>query len=130
MKNNVDFLGKGIALDFGVDSHGGIRFSSYEKSVEESIDIILSTHIGERIYNYKFGCKIHELMFEPNNVRTQALAARYVREALENFEPRITLTDVEAFSENEKSLNINITYVLIESNKEYNLVYPFYLLPV
>lgn len=130
MKNNVDFLGKGIALDFGVDSNGGICFSSYEKSVEESIDIILSTHIGERIYNYNFGCKIHELMFEPNNIRTQVLAARYVKEALENFEHRIIITDIEAYSENEKSLNINITYVLIESNKEYNLVYPFYLLPV
>ena len=130
MKNNVDFLGKGIALNFGVDSKGGVRFSSYEKSVQESIDIILSTRIGERIYNYKFGCKIHELMFEPNNVRTQSLAARYVEEALENFEHRIIITNVEAFSQDEKSLNINITYVLIESNKEYNLVYPFYLLPV
>ena len=130
MKNNVDFLGKGIALDFGIDSNGSIRFASYESSVEESINIILSTRIGERVYNYKFGCKIHELMFEPNNVRTQALAARYVKEALENFEHRIDIVNVEAYSEDEKSLNINITYVLIESNKEYNLVYPFYLLPV
>jgi len=130
MSNNLDFLGKGISLDFGVDSKGGIKFSSYERSVEESIDIILSTRIGERIYNYKFGCKIHDLMFEPNNVRTQNLAARYVNEALTNFEPRIDLKDVEAISLDEKSLNINITYTLIESNKEFNLVYPFYLLPV
>ena len=130
MKNNVDFLGKGISLNFGVNTNGGIRFSSYEKSVEESIDIILSTRIGERVYNYKFGCKIHDLMFEPNNIRTQALAARYVKEALENFEHRITIIDVNAFNENEKSLNININYILIASNKKYNLVYPFYLLPV
>lgn len=129
MNRNVDFLGKGISLNFGVDSNGGLRFSSYEKSVEESIDIILSTRIGERVYNYKFGCRVHELMFEPNNVRTQALAARFVKEALDNFEPRIIVTNVDAYSESEKSLNINITYVLIESNKEYNLVYPFYLLP-
>ena len=130
MSIDVDYLGKGISLDFGVDSNGGISFSSYEKSVEESIDIILSTFIGERVYNYKFGCRIHELMFEPNNVRTQALAARYVEEALENFEHRINILSVEAYSEDEKSLNINITYALVESNKEYNLVYPFYLLPV
>ena len=130
MSIDVDYLGKGISLDFGVDSNGGISFSSYEKSVEESIDIILSTHVGERVYNYQFGCRIHELMFEPNNVRTQALAARYVEEALENFEHRINIVSVAAYSEDEKSLNINITYALVESNKEYNLVYPFYLLPV
>jgi len=130
MSDNLDFLGKGISFDFGIDSKGGIKFSSYERSVEESIDIILSTRVGERVYNYKFGCKIHDLMFEPNNVRTQNLAARHVREALTNFEPRIDLKDVEATSLDEKSLNINITYTLIESNKEFNLVYPFYLLPV
>jgi len=130
MNSSLDFLGKGVSLDFGLDSKGEIKLSSYERSVEESIDIILSTKIGERIYNYKFGCKIHDLMFEPNNVRTQSLAARYVKESLDMFEPRIDLKHVEAISQDEKSLNVNITYMLIESNKEYNLVYPFYLLPV
>jgi len=130
MNDEIEFLGKGIAFDFGVDSQGGIAFSSFEMCVEESIGIILSTQIGERIYNPDFGCRIHELMFEPNTTQTQALAALYVREALEMYENRINLLDVEAYGEDERSLNVDIRYELIESDREYNLVYPFYLLPV
>lgn len=129
MNDNIEFFGKGISFDFGVDSQGGIKFSSFEKCVEESIDIILSTQIGERIYNPEFGCRIQELMFEPNNARTHSLAQIYVKEALERFENRININKVEVYSEDEKSLSINIRYEFVESSREHNLVYPFYLLP-
>lgn len=129
MNDNIEILGKGLAFNFGVDSNGGIKFSSYEKSVEEGIDIILSTKPGERVYNRKFGCLIQDLMFEPNNSETKNLAARYVKYALDMFEKRINVLSVEAQSEDEKSINIIVNYKLIESNREYNLVYPFYLLP-
>ena len=102
---SIELLGKGISVDFGLDSMGEIKMSSYEKSVEESIYIILSTHIGERVYNSDFGCRIHELMFEANNVRTQTMAKRYVEEALNKYEPRINILNTEVFSLDEKSIN-------------------------
>jgi len=126
---SVEILGKGLSLDFGLDAHGCIKMSSYERSVEESIEIILSTRPGERVYNSDFGCRIGELMFEPNDIRTQTLAREYVSQALESFEPRINLIDINVMGEEENSMSIDIEYEIIQSNKVHNLVYPFYLLP-
>jgi phage baseplate assembly protein W len=124
-----DFLGKGISLDFGLDSYGMIKMSSYERSVEESIEIILGTKCGERVYNEAFGCQVHELLFEPNDARTHILAKNYVQEALERFEPRINLLEVTVLSDGNASLSIDVSYEIRNTNSQYNLVYPFYLLP-
>ncbi|NQY94455.1 MAG: GPW/gp25 family protein [Campylobacteraceae bacterium] len=126
---SIELLGKGLSVDFGLNSMGEIKMSSYEKSVEESIYIILSTKTGERVYNSEFGCRIHELMFEPNNVRTQSMAKRYVEDALKEFEPRIKTLNVDVFSPDEKSININIEYEIINTNVVNNYVYPFYIVP-
>jgi len=126
---SIELLGKGFSLDFCLDARGNIKMSSYEKSVEESLEIMISTRIGERVYNADFGCRISELMFEPNDVRTHMLASKYVALALESFEPRINLIDINVVSEDDNSLNIEIEYEIIQSNKVHNLVYPFYLLP-
>lgn len=127
---SIEFLGRGISVNFSLDSRGAIKMSSYEKSVEESIEIILCTKQGERVYNYDFGCRVHELMFEPNDTRTQALAEHYVKQALEEFEPRINLLNINAYTVDENSMNIEIEYEIVEVNGIHNLVYPFYLLPV
>lgn len=44
-----NILGKGWAFPVTTDIHGNIATSSYEKSVEESIRIILGTTPGERV---------------------------------------------------------------------------------
>lgn len=126
---SVEILGKGFSVDFGLDNMGQIKLSSYEKNIEESIYIILSTKPGERVYNDKFGCRVHELMFEPNNVRIQNMAKHYVQKALEEFEPRIEVSEIEVYSHEENSINIDIEYKIKESNIVNNYVYPFYLVP-
>jgi len=126
---SVEILGRGFSVDFGLDNMGHIKLSSYEKNIEESIYIILSTKPGERVYNHKFGCRIHELMFEPNNTRIQNMAKHYVIKALEEFEPRIEVSQIEVYSSDENSIEIDIEYKIKESNIINNYVYPFYLVP-
>jgi hypothetical protein len=121
------FLGKGVAFPFQVDKHQKIKTSQYEKSIQESIIIILSTKIGERLMRPNFGCRIHELLFAPNTIDTHNLAIFYVTEALERWEHRIILNKIEILADTETSINIKIDYQIRESNSSYNLVYPFYL---
>ena len=83
---NRNILGKGWAFPIGNDVRGGIAYSSYEKSVEESIRIILGTTPGERIMRPDFGCKINEMVFAPNSSRTISLAVRYIEEAIIKWE--------------------------------------------
>jgi hypothetical protein len=78
-----------------------------------------------------FGCRLHELVFAPNNSHTAASARRYVEEALGMWEPRIRVTRVEVRpdpSETSRML-IYIDYEVKNTHDQRSLVYPFYLIP-
>ena len=122
------FLGKGVSLSFDISNDGSIRLSSLQELVKESIFIILSTKVGERVMNYNFGCEIHELMFEINNVATQARARMYVTDAIRKWEPRVEIKSVEVESIAKNEIIIDVSYYIKGTNVVDNLVYPFYLL--
>jgi len=124
---NESFLGKGIGFPFNITKNGEIKISEYEESIEESIKIILSTRLGERLMRPDFGCRIHELMFAPNTPETHNLAIYYVTDALKKWENRILIKEVTVTETAETSIDINIKYQIRDTNSFYNLVYPFYL---
>ena len=124
---NRDFLGKGIAFPFNMDSNGNISMSSLEKSIEESIFIILNTKMEERILNSDFGSKLNNLMFAKNSTETHNLASHYIYEAILNWENRIIITDVQVSKANLNKINIEISYIVRTTNVSNNLVYPCYL---
>ena len=126
MSNHL-FLGTGVAFPITINQNGEIKKSSYEESIKESIYIILSTKYGERMMRPTFGCRIHELVFEPNNSATQNLAIYYVSEALKHWENRIELDEVTASEYESDSMIIDVKYRIRDTNSFYNLVYPFYL---
>jgi len=125
MDNN--FLGKGVAFPLSINQYNQIESSSYEENIKESIIIILSTKLGERLMRPDFGCRIHELLFAPNTIDTHNLAIFYVTEALRKWEHRIILNQVDILTTTETSINIHIDYQIKDTNSFYNLVYPFYL---
>ena len=123
------FLGRGIAFPVRVDDKGNVAMSEYEQNIDESIHIILGTAPGERVMRPDFGCRIHDLVFYPNNDSTAALVSFYVREALVKWEPRIEEVRVRAYPdpERENTLLVDISYKVRRTNNLRNLVYPFYL---
>ena len=127
----VPVLGAGWRFPVGLEPAPPSRLamSADEESVRESIYIILSTAKGERLMRPTFGCNLHELVFAVNNRATQATAAFEVREALEAWEPRIELLEVEASAGGDRGeqLLISIDYRVRSTDNRFNLVYPFYL---
>jgi phage baseplate assembly protein W len=124
-----DFLGRGIGFPLEVDGYGRLRMSSHERSVEESIRLILGTAPGERMMRPEFGCRIHEYVFHPASPNTSAAIVLAVRNALRKWEPRIENVDVTAYPDpqNESTIQIAITYAVRRTNSIKNLVYPFFL---
>lgn len=129
MSSGREFLGKGWRFPVAVNLTGGISASALEENVREAIFIILGTAPGERLMRPGFGCRIHDLMFAPNNYVTAALTEHYCEEALLKFEPRIRNVEVSATpsSTEPNRLDIRISYSVGDSNDKRNLVYPFYL---
>ena len=124
-----EFRGTGWALPVDTDGDGRIETASDRADVEQAIRIILRTAKGERVMRPAFGCGIHEYTFAAIDTTTLRLIETSVREALERWERRIDVVDVEADSTplDEGRLDIDITYRLRRTNDEYNLVYPFYV---
>jgi phage baseplate assembly protein W len=126
---NRNLLGRGWAFPVQPDIQGSIQFSQYEKSIEESIRIILNTTPGERLMRPDFGCLINEMVFTPNRPQSITQAEHYVRQAIIRWEPRVILKEVrgEADPDNEVAVNIHIQYEIRSVNTFFNMVYPFYL---
>jgi phage baseplate assembly protein W len=109
--------------------HERFAVAADEESVRQAIRIVLSTARGERVMRPDFGCDLHELVFAPNDRATQAAAAFRVREALQAWEPRIDVLDVQASASGDRGelLLIHVAYRVRSSDNRFNLVYPFYL---
>jgi phage baseplate assembly protein W len=129
MDANQDFLGRGWAFPVGVDATGDVRTAADERTVEESIRVILGTAKGERVMRPDFGCGIHEYAFETVDANTLTLVETSVEDALVEFEPRIAVEEVSVSTEDisEGVLLVEIDYRVRDSNTRRNLVYPFYL---
>lgn len=128
---NLDkYVGKGFSFPLAMNVQGNITLSSHDKNVEESIRIILGTRLGERVYRPDFGSRLSELVFAPMNTQTLLMVRLYVREALERWEPRISIDGVYTEPDpNKGRLDITIQYHTKENYDLRSIVYPFYLLP-
>jgi phage baseplate assembly protein W len=128
----IPVLGAGWAFPVALDAGAApprLAMTADEDSVRQSIFVVLSTARGERVMRPDFGCDLHELAFAVNDRTTRATAAFEVREALEAWEPRIELLEVEATAGGERGelLLIAIDYRVRSTDNRFNLVYPFYL---
>jgi phage baseplate assembly protein W len=124
-----EFLGRGWKFPVKLSSRGTIDESQHEEDVQEAIKIIISTSMGERVMMPEFGCGIYDYVFESPNTTTLSLIEESVRTSLVLWEPRIELSNVSAFVDEYEGnkLLIEVSYTVISTNNEYNLVYPFYL---
>jgi phage baseplate assembly protein W len=126
-----EFIGAGWAFPVRTDATGRIALVRREREIEESIHLILGTAPGERPMRPEFGCAIHEHVFAPADAATAGEIAYEVRRALERWEPRIDLDDVQVTfdSGDASTMYIDVRYSLRGANDPRNLVFPFYVIP-
>lgn len=116
-------------------SPGGLRFTrggqlatvSGEEMIRQSLIVILSTRPGERVMRPDFGCRLHELLFAVTSDTTAGVAMHYVRQAVEQWEPRVEVIEVSAdWLRNAKTvLEIALTYRIRASQAERSLRWAF-----
>ncbi len=127
----IDTIGSGWAFPPGIDARGRIALARHERDIEEAIYMILLTPKGQRLMRPEFGCRIHDLIFAPNDATTVGLATYYVEDALGMWEPRIRVEEVLAEPDptNSGRLLIEIRYVIKSTHDRRSLVFPFYRIP-
>lgn len=87
--------GRGIAFPPHVGPDGRMAWSEGDRNIREAIEIILKTEAQERVNLPSFGGGLRRFLFEPNTVGTRHQIEDRITRALEEWEPRITVTSVE-----------------------------------
>lgn len=129
--NDHSFLGRGWSFPptFSKSSHD-VRMTSDEEDIQKSLEILLSTTIGERFLQPSYGCNLEKYVFEPMNPTIQTLIKLTVKDAILLFESRINLMSVDldtSFYINEGRTDIHVKYEIRGTNSRFNWVYPFYM---
>lgn len=127
------FLGTGWSFPptFNFDS-GQVELVSDLDDIRESLNILLSTSLGERVMQPDYGCNLDDYMFESLNNSLIGLIKHHVENAILFYEPRIIAEKVDVTAADSAELNegkftITVEYTIPETNSRYNYVFDYYL---
>jgi hypothetical protein len=128
MATQDDFIGTGWSFPpaFG-EAEGGAAMSSGIQDIQESLHIIFTTRMGERIMNPLFGCALDDTLFSAMNTSRLSWIENQVRTAILYHEPRIDADSVTIRPDHaEGLLMIEVGYKVRASNSRFNFVFPYY----
>lgn len=99
-----------------------------EADIKSSLEILLSTRLGERVMVPNYGCNLDELLFKPLTLTLKTFVVDLIKTAILYHEPRIEINKIEIDPANELEgvLLIILDYTVRATNSRKNMVYPFY----
>lgn len=124
------FLGTGWS--FPPEFHSGgseVIMVSGEEDIKQSIQILLSTSLQERVMNPDYGSELNRFLFEETNQGLISDIKSTVSDAILHHEPRILLNEVKLDNSDLENglILISINYTVDATNNRYNLVFPYYI---
>jgi len=90
---------------------GDVVTVSNTEAIKRSVKHLVLTNFRERSFEPHIGSDVYSMLFEQMNPFTGVVINNYIREVIENFEPRVKLIDVETNPDVDRnSINIRIVY--------------------
>jgi len=131
MENEQTFLGIGWSFppEFKENTKA-VTMLTDEEDIKSSLEILLSTKVGERIMQPKYGCNMDELLFSPLNRTLKTFVSELIKTAILYHEPRIDVEKIDITKGDDLSgeLLVLIDFKVRATNSRINMVYPFYKL--
>ena len=129
MAEKKSFLGTGWSFPPSFrKGKGGVLMTSDAEDINRSLEILFSTLPGERVLQPRYGCDLHQFLYEPIDPSMLSSMKDIVTDSILYFEPRIRLVNLYLVPfENGGRIDITIEYEIKGTNSRYNFVYPFYL---
>lgn len=126
------FLGTGWSFPPTFNREAGsVELVSNEEDIRQSLNILLSTTLGERVMQPRYGCDLTNYVFETMNSSVIGYLKDRVKNAILYFEPRIVaekieVTSADSFDLIEGKFTISIDYSIPGTNSRFNYVYDYY----
>lgn len=109
-------------------SNGRVVMVSEEDDINESLEILFNTSLGERVMQPSYGADLKNQVFEPMNASVLTFIQDLLNTAIIYHEPRIETERLSVEPDQfEGRLEIEIDYRIRGTNSRFNFVYPFYL---
>ena len=128
--NTGSFLGRGWGFPPEFDQETcDVRMVSEADDICESLHILLSTRMGERLLRPNFGCNLHKMNFEPVNLQFITFIKTFIEQSILLHEPRIQLQRVHIDTTNQFDglILIEVQYIIRATNSPHNFVFDYYL---
>ncbi len=95
------------------NSQGNLKIVENIAAVVSSIDCILRTSPGERVMRPDFGSSLKNIIFENTNATLMNFLSRQIKEVIERWEDRVSVTEVQFFAEpDENQISITILFAV------------------
>jgi phage baseplate assembly protein W len=105
---------RGEVVDPGgmtVSRTGDLEMVYGTASIRQALLLLLSTEPGERVMRPTYGCALEHLIFGPSDDTTAGLVIHYVRRAVETWEPRVQVVEVDANPDPDDPARLNISLI-------------------
>lgn len=122
------FLGTGWSFPPTFRQGGAeVAMVSGAEDIHQSLQILLSTRLGERVMQDEFGCALDSVIFEEIDQGLLNSLTSSISDAILYHESRITLDQINVTeSANQPGLLlISLEYTIRSTNSRFNMVYPF-----
>jgi phage baseplate assembly protein W len=129
-RENLSIIGTGWGFPPAFPQGGAnLEMTSGTKDIEQSIHILLSTALQERVMQPAYGCNLDSMLFESMNEHFKTYLKHLVKSAIMYHEARIKADKIEVQMDEavEGRVLIIIDYTIRSTNSKFNYVYPFYL---
>lgn len=131
-QNFNSFLGTGWKFPPEFENEtGSVELVSNEKDIQESLQILLSTSLGERVMQPRYGCDLQDYLFEPLSSSVIGYIKERVKNSILLFEPRIVAEKIDVTADDsfdiiEGRFTISVTYTIPGTNSRFNYVFDYY----
>ena len=125
-----EFIGKGWSFPPTFNNGGAsLDITTGIEDIENSLHILLSTALKERVMQPTYGCNLDFMLFESMNEHFKTYLSHLVRSAITYYEPRIKTDEIQLQTDEaiEGRALIIINYTIRSTNTKLNYVFPFYV---
>jgi len=129
MDEQNSILGRGWSFPVAFRKGGStVELSEEEKDIRESLVILLTTVLGERVMRPDYGANMEDMLFESINVTTASIISNRLKRAILFHEPRVNAKNIDMVPDPTGGyIEVTVEYTIIATNTRTNLVFPYYL---
>ena len=83
-------------------------------AIVQAIQALLLTRKGERPFQPELGCDVQNMLFEPLDYASAGTIKQEIRETIDRYEPRVTVTRIECTPDfDNNGYNVEMQYTII-----------------